>query len=209
MSTQTNKMREALKLALYYLVEPTTVTLEYVPPASAMRRAADAFEKKEADIRTIQNLFAELDAHPSQTEAEAMCGDHGGIEGCSCSLCSTPLGPRELCAFCNGCGAPVKWPLADGTEYRAPAKASQTEDLEARAREWWDRNAEPVDDHNTHPSLWLAAFARSLSAPKVVDIDTVIDIRSAIVHLMGTGVTLPTNEEILTYMATTPEPDEH
>lgn len=49
---------EALRLAINHLVEPTTVTLEYIPPASAMRRAADAFEKREADIRTIQNVLS-------------------------------------------------------------------------------------------------------------------------------------------------------
>lgn len=75
------------------------------------------------------------DRHPQTKEAEAMCGDHGGIEGCSCSLCSTPLGPVELTAFCNGCGARVKWPLANGGEYRALMQSSRTKDLEARCDE--------------------------------------------------------------------------
>lgn len=49
---------EALQLAINHLVEPATVTLEYIPPASAMRRAADAFEKREADIYTIQKAIS-------------------------------------------------------------------------------------------------------------------------------------------------------
>ena len=42
-------------------------------------------------------------------EVEAMCGDHGGIEGRSCSECSAPVMP-EAWMFCPGCGNKVKWP---------------------------------------------------------------------------------------------------
>jgi hypothetical protein len=89
---------------------------------------------------------------PTYQECEAMCGDHGGIEGCSCSVCSTPLGPRELCAYCNGCGRRVKWPMSDGTEYRAPVKEAQAGELsdafvKARAMEIY-----PPDEVNDgHP----------------------------------------------------------
>lgn len=40
-------------------------------------------------------------------EVEAMCGDHGGIEGCSCSKCSAPVAP-EYWMFCPGCGNKIK-----------------------------------------------------------------------------------------------------
>ena len=72
----------------------------------------------QAAFDNLRKCIAQAEAH--EQECEAMCGDHGGIEGCSCSECSTPLGPRELCAYCNGCGRRVKWPMSDGTEYRAP-----------------------------------------------------------------------------------------
>ena len=91
-------------------------------------------------------------AEAQDQECEAMCGDYGGIEGCSCSECSTPLGPRELCAYCNGCGRRVKWPMADGTEYRAPVKEAQAGELsdefvKARAMEIY-----PPDEVNDgHP----------------------------------------------------------
>lgn len=41
-------------------------------------------------------------------EVEAMCGDHGGIDGCSCSECSAPVMP-EAWTYCPGCGNKVKW----------------------------------------------------------------------------------------------------
>lgn len=37
-----------------------------------------------------------------------------------------------------------------------------------------------------------------------VDMETVIDIRAAIIELMGTGVKVPTTEELIAYMATSP-----
>ena len=40
-------------------------------------------------------------------EVDAMCGDHGGIEGCSCSKCSAPVAP-EYWMYCPGCGNKVK-----------------------------------------------------------------------------------------------------
>ena len=40
-------------------------------------------------------------------EVEAMCGDHGGIEGCSCSECSAPVMP-EAWMYCPGCGNKVR-----------------------------------------------------------------------------------------------------
>jgi len=54
----------------------------------------------------------------------------------------------------------------------------------------------------------LPAFARSLSLPRQkgeVDMETVIDIRAAIIELMGTGVKVPTTEELIAYMATSPK----
>jgi len=76
--------------------------------------------QKRDELMAIIMQAEALEAREPVAECEAMCRDHGGIEGCSCSECSTPLGPRELCAYCNGCGRRVKWPMADGTEYRAP-----------------------------------------------------------------------------------------
>ena len=40
-------------------------------------------------------------------EVDALCGDHGGIEGCSCSECSAPVMP-EAWMFCPGCGNKVR-----------------------------------------------------------------------------------------------------
>lgn len=40
-------------------------------------------------------------------EVDAMCGDHGGIEGCSCSECGAPVMP-EAWMFCQGCGNKVR-----------------------------------------------------------------------------------------------------
>ena len=40
-------------------------------------------------------------------EVDAMCGDHGGIEGCSCSECGAPVMP-EAWMFCPGCGNKVR-----------------------------------------------------------------------------------------------------
>ena len=37
-----------------------------------------------------------------------------------------------------------------------------------------------------------------------VDMETVIDIRAAIIELMGTGVKVPTTEDLIAYMATSP-----
>ena len=179
MSTQTDKMREALKLALYYLVEPTTVTLEYVPPASAMRRAADAFEKKEADIRTIQNLFAELDAHPSQPIMDSTWM----TEGCRETWAAAGYNDKERAAERFRQGPYQAW-ACGWMESRAKligsgiyAHPSQTEDLEARAREWLSTDYDVElqgsleDADTTHEVMtrMLAAFARTLSAPKEVE----------------------------------------
>jgi hypothetical protein len=38
-----------------------------------------------------------------------------------------------------------------------------------------------------------------------VDMETVIDIRAAIIELMGTGVKVPTTEDLIAYMATSPK----
>ena len=76
-------------------------------------------EARQAGHEILLDCIAQAEAQ--EQECEAMCGDYGGIEGCSCSECSAPLGPIELCAYCNGCGRRVKWPLADGAEYREPS----------------------------------------------------------------------------------------
>lgn len=52
---------------------------------------------------------------PSPT-CEPICGDHGGINGCSCSNCSTPIGPPEFSRYCGNCGRKVIWP--EGANYR-------------------------------------------------------------------------------------------
>ncbi len=36
------------------------------------------------------------------------------------------------------------------------------DNMEQKAREWWDKYAEDADTHNTHPAEHCAAFARSL-----------------------------------------------
>jgi hypothetical protein len=91
----------------------------------------DFFSKDQADFECarMNGCYAAGQAASLPTlnigidHAEAMCGDHGGIEGCSCSLCGSPLGPMELTNFCNGCGAPVDWPLSDGTVVKGSANA--------------------------------------------------------------------------------------
>lgn len=89
--------------------------------SESLRELRDAIFK--AQPGNYQEMFEDAiaQAEAQEQECEAMCGDHGGIEGCSCSECSAPLGPIELCAYCNGCGRRVKWPLADGAEYREPS----------------------------------------------------------------------------------------
>lgn len=57
---------EALHLAMSHLTTPTSVTLEYIPPSSAMRRAADAFDKREADIRAIEKTLSTYTTKPEQ-----------------------------------------------------------------------------------------------------------------------------------------------
>ena len=37
------------------------------------------------------------------------------------------------------------------------------DNMEQKAREWWDKYAEDADTHNTHPAEHCAAFARSLA----------------------------------------------
>lgn len=86
--------------------------------AEGMRMyAADA-------LTSLRSMPTQESAEPV---AEAMCGDHGGIQGCSCSSCGSPLGPAELTAYCNGCGIRIKWPMADGSEYMVtpPTKPDQ------------------------------------------------------------------------------------
>lgn len=40
---------------------------------------------------------------------------------------------------------------------------STPDNMEQKAREWWDKYAEDADTHNTHPADHCAAFARSLA----------------------------------------------
>lgn len=121
-----------------------------------------------ADIEDCIAQAEALEAREPVAECEAMCGDHGGIEGCSCSECSTPLGPRELCAYCNGCGRRVKWPMADGTEYRTPiAPLDRSRMVEALPS--WIEGAKQLarqlrlDDGDTP---WIGDMIRALDASK-------------------------------------------
>ena len=73
-----------------------------------LQRAEDDFDLCDR----IRNEYEDLITHGHLrlvVEVEAMCGDHGGIEGCSCSECSAPVMPGAW-MFCPGCGNKVKWP---------------------------------------------------------------------------------------------------
>ena len=70
---------------------------------------------------TLRGIRKALEAHAEKggdnlrtDTCEPDCRDHGGIEGCSCSECSTPLGPPVLMTYCGGCGRKVNWP--EGTD---------------------------------------------------------------------------------------------
>lgn len=99
-------------------------------------------------------------------------------------------------------------------ELRVAPLPSHTEGLEELAREWVRKTygltlaANSAISFDTAEFVKLvAAFARSLSIPRQkgeVDMETVIDIRAAIIELMGTGVKVPTTEELIAYMATSP-----
>ena len=124
--------------------------------------------QKRDELMAIIMQAEALEAREPVAECEAMCRDHGGIEGCSCSECSTPLGPRELCAYCNGCGRRVKWPMADGTEYRTPiAPLDRSRMVEALPS--WIEGAKQLarqlrlDDGDTP---WIGDMIRALDASK-------------------------------------------
>ena len=70
---------------------------------------------------TLRGIRKALEAHAEKggdnlrtDTCEPDCRDHGGIEGCSCSECSTPLGPPVFMTYCGGCGKKVNWP--EGTD---------------------------------------------------------------------------------------------
>ena len=66
-------------------------------------------------IRKALEANAEKGGDNLRTDTcEPDCRDHGGIEGCSCSECSTPLGPPVFMTYCGGCGKKVNWP--EGTD---------------------------------------------------------------------------------------------
>lgn len=85
----------------------------------------DDHPSQDEDYTVTDIVLAERDAYaaaliserskPSAT-CEPICGDHGGIEGCSCSNCSTPIGPHEFSRYCGNCGRKVIWP--EGANYR-------------------------------------------------------------------------------------------
>lgn len=116
---------------------------EYDVPSGSMT------ESEEEGLRFRLNAFASpptlnigMGEEDMEKHATAMCGDHGGIQGCSCSMCGSPLGPMELTQFCPGCGTPVDWPMADGTVVRskgranAHTKAVTVEAIVKLAEEW-------------------------------------------------------------------------
>ena len=67
------------------------------------------------NFRKALEAYAEKGGDNLRTDTcEPDCRDHGGIEGCSCSECSTPLGPPVFMTYCGGCGRKVNWP--EGTD---------------------------------------------------------------------------------------------
>ena len=67
------------------------------------------------NFRKALEAYAEKGGDNLRTDTcEPDCRDHGGIEGCSCSECSTPLGPPVFMTYCGGCGKKVNWP--EGTD---------------------------------------------------------------------------------------------
>ena len=83
------------------------------------------------NFRKALEAYAEKGGDNLRTDTcEPDCRDHGGIEGCSCSECSTPLGPPVFMTYCGGCGKKVNWPLlplssADSTASSAVALPSK------------------------------------------------------------------------------------
>ena len=75
-----------------------------------------------------------------------------------------------------------------------------------RSLEWWKEECEKASIRRN--AAYPLLLRERLSLPRQkgeVDMETVIDIRAAIIELMGTGVKVPTTEELISYMATSPK----
>ena len=111
----TNRGRENFRKALEALpqAKPSGIDVEGV--MKAIKEVVFLRDDQDERIRKALEAHAEKGGDNLRTDTcDPDCRDHGGIEGCSCSECSTPLGPPVFMTYCGGCGKKVNWP--EGTD---------------------------------------------------------------------------------------------